>query len=224
MCHPIWKIVLEDDRGAARILLVRSGMTAGFDVEALGPGLPRPSITLGIDGRGELTLNGWFNGKNVRPTLPIGAGETARVGHAVCRVVTAPVLVTDGKKPLRPRPELRAPAASLRFENLDPERIEIVGPAADGSFALDRTRKCTIGIVPEADVQIIGASIGGRRNSKLTFDAARGRWMLDHLGHSCPIYVNGEDIGWHEPVPLRDGDCFEPGGQAGVHIRFYEAG
>lgn len=101
--------------------------------------------------------------------------------------------------------------ARLFVENLLPSQVSITGPGPDGELELDFSRRITIGVVPDADICVSGANIGGRRNSVIRFDGAGGRWMLAHLGHSCRIYVNGDDVfATTREVPLEDGDVIEP--------------
>jgi hypothetical protein len=57
---------------------------------------------------------------------------------------------------------------------------------------------------------------GGRTNS--AFGWANGGWVLEHMGHSLPIHVNGKRT--HEHHPLRDGDVYEP--MVGLRIRFVQ--
>ncbi|MBL8914679.1 MAG: hypothetical protein JNM17_28500 [Archangium sp.] len=96
---------------------------------------------------------------------------------------------------------------------------------------LSRERTFLYGIVPECDVVGRVEGQGGRKNHTISYDLPEshgpysmkwvprgGAWVMQHLGHSLPIQVNGVGRMSSEPHRLVTGDVIRPG--PGIEFTF----
>jgi hypothetical protein len=142
----MWKVVVEDTFGATHTVLVRAGKARRISLKDR-----RASCSLDIDERGQMTLDAWWGGKQVRPPASIAPGESVEVGEAVLWIKSPPVVVSDHRKLARvafahgsPDP-LTFDRAMLTFENMSPDVVRIVGLREDHTFEPDRARTTTLG-------------------------------------------------------------------------------
>lgn len=93
-----------------------------------------------------------------------------------------------------------------------PEGVSIRGFGPDNRYRLDPTRPTLIGRSPECDIILFLDGMGGRKNSMIEW--RQGAWVLQHMGHSLPIFALLPGRAERENVRvirLEHGTIIEPG-------------
>ena len=123
-----------------------------------------------------------------------GKAEAARVPTAAVAPSPTPVQPAAGGK-ARVTPRERSGSGSLRV---------MAGGEVGTQFPLTGTT--VIGRLPECDVTLDDPSVS-RRHARIVREG--DRWMIEDLGSTNGVRVNGEQVGQSE---LRDGDRLDFGG------------